>query len=171
MREFSASAIWRVIRLMTVIAKRELLLAGTWGVAAWLAGLTFVTRGSKGQAGQAMNHVMDELKRKRIKLWVFPEGTRRCTGEIHEFKKGAFHAAIHAQVPVVPVVFSSYQSFLNGTTKTFHSGEVIITALPGISTKGLTVDDIDDLIDRTRKVMIETLKDVAKETTEGKKIQ
>lgn len=145
---------------MTVIAKRELLFAGTWGLAAWLAGITYINRGSRGQAGQAMNGIMDTLKRRKIKLWVFPEGTRRNTGEIHEFKKGAFHAAIHAQVPIVPVVFSSYQSFLDAKKKIFTSGDVIITALPGIPTKGLTVDDIDELMERTRRIMIETYKEV-----------
>lgn len=145
---------------MTVIAKRELLFAGTWGLAAWLAGITYINRGSRGQAGQAMNGIMDTLKRRKIKLWVFPEGTRRNTGEIHEFKKGAFHAAIHAQVPIVPVVFSSYQSFLDAKKKIFTSGDVIITALPEIPTKGLTVDDIDELMERTRRIMIETYKEV-----------
>lgn len=163
--------IWRVIRLMTVIAKRELLFAANWGIAAWLAGLTFINRTSRGQAGQAMNSIMDNLKKKNIKLWVFSEGTRRNTGEIHELKKGAFYAAIHAQVPIIPVVFSSYQSFLSATTKTFISGEVIITALPEISTKGLTVDDIDDLIERTRQSMIAAFKEVNKELKNDLKVQ
>jgi len=156
--------VWPVIKKMTVIAKRELLFAGSFGIAMFLAGLTFINRKAGGKAGQAMVDAMEDLKKKNIKLWVFPEGTRRNTGEIHAFKKGAFHTAIQAQVPIVPVVFSSYKHFLNTEKKIFDKGEIIITALPEISTQGLTVDDVDDLIQRTRNLMIETYEETSKET-------
>lgn len=119
----------------------------------YLAGLTFINRKSGKKVGEALNEVVKELKEKRIKLWVFAEGTRRLTGEIHEFKKGAFHAAIYAQVPIVPVVISSYQSFLDNKKKKFDSGNVIIEALPEISTEGLKPEDVDQLIEKTRSAM------------------
>lgn len=149
---------------MSVIAKIELMLVGTFGISAWLAGLTFINRKAGGKAGQAMNEAMQVLKEKKIKLWVFPEGTRRNTGEIHGFKKGAFHAAIEAQVAIVPVVFSSYKHFLNTKNKMFDKGEIIITALPEISTEGLTVKDVDDLMQRTRNLMIEKYNETSIET-------
>lgn len=151
---------------MTVIAKRELLYVGSFGVAMFMSGLTFINRSAGSRAKDAINEVMEELKKKNIKLWVFPEGTRRNTGEIHEFKKGAFHAAIHAQVPIVPVVFSSYKHFLDTEKKEFKSGEIIITALPEISTVGLTAANIDDLIEHTRMLMIKTYKETSQEAQE-----
>jgi 1-acyl-sn-glycerol-3-phosphate acyltransferase len=54
-------------------------------------------------------------------MWVFPEGTRNNTGDILPFKKGAFHVAIAAQIPVLPVIFSSYY-FLDNKKKEFESG-------------------------------------------------
>lgn len=154
---------------MTVIAKRELMYVGSFGVAAWLAGLTFIDRKPGGKAGQAMNDAMVKLKKKKIKLWVFPEGTRRNTREIHAFKKGAFHAAIHAQVPIVPVVFSAYSHFLDAKNKVFNNGEIIITALPEIPTEGLTIKDVDDLIKRTRDAMIVTYNATSNETEKASK--
>jgi lysophosphatidate acyltransferase len=144
-----------VVKKMTVIAKRELTYTGSFGIGAWLSGLYFIDRKSGKKAGQAMNDAMETFKRKNIKLWVFPEGTRRNTGEIHHFKKGGFHAAIQAQVPIVPVVFSTYKHFLDTREKIFSRGEVTITALPEIPTKGLTANDVDDLIAKTRNAMIE----------------
>jgi lysophosphatidate acyltransferase len=155
-----------VIGKMTVIAKSEILyVAGTFGISSWLMGLTFVKRNAGGKAAQAINETVVELNKQNIKLWVFPEGTRRNTGEIHEFKKGAFHAAIHAQVSIVPVVFSSYKKFLDQKKKVFTKGEIIITALPEISTKGLTSRDVDGLIERTRHQMIETYDRTSAETS------
>lgn len=148
---------------MTAIAKRELIYAGTFGIAAWLAGLVFINRKSGVKCKDTMNRTMLELKEKRIKLLVCPEGTRRNTGEIHEFKKGAFHSAILAQVPIVPCVFSSYQSFLDKKRNHFSGGRIIIKALPEISTVGLTVSDVDDLIFRTRNAMIEAFNEISKE--------
>lgn len=148
---------------MTVIAKRELQYVLTFGIAMKYAGLYFIDRDS-GSAGQSMNNAVQELKAKNIKLWVFPEGTRRNTREIHQFKKGAFHAAIHAQVPIVPVVYSTYAHFLDTKKKIFGKGEIIITALPEISTVGLTANDVDDLIERTRNMMIKKYDETSAET-------
>lgn len=150
---------------MTAIAKREILLySGSFGLSMYLAGLAYIDRKAGVTARQAMNDTMDDLKKKKIKLWVFPEGTRRNTGEIHEFKKGAFHTAVHSQVPIVPVIFSSYKHFLDTKGRVFDNGEIIITALPEIPTVGLTSADVDDLVKRTRDAMIEVYKTTSKET-------
>jgi lysophosphatidate acyltransferase len=85
-------------------------------------------------------------------------GTRRNTGEIHDFKKGAFHLAIQTKTPIMPIVYSSYQTFLNDAEKILMPGEVIIEALPEISTHDYTIDKIDELIEKTRKAMIEVYK-------------
>jgi lysophosphatidate acyltransferase len=127
---------------------------GTFGLAMYLSGLTFINRKAGQKAGQVLNESLLKLKEQRTKLWVYPEGTRRMTGEIHEFKKGGFHAAIHAQVPVVPLVISSYKSFLDDEKKIFTNGNVIIEALPEISTEGMKADDVDKLMKLTKTSMI-----------------
>lgn len=150
---------------MTAIAKRELLMTGTFGISMYLAGLTFINRKAGASAAKAMNDTVEDLKAQKTKLWVFPEGTRRNTGEIHQFKKGAFHAAIHAQVPIVPLVFSSYKSFLDMDKKILNKGEVIVTILPEIPTNGMTSADVDNLIEQTRKVMIEAYDKTSREVS------
>lgn len=90
-------------------------------------------------------------------------GTRRNTGVIHDFKKGAFHVAIQGQVPILPIVFSSYQTFLDDKLRILNSGEIIIEALPEISTKGLTHEDISQLMQQTRQLMIDKFTENTKE--------
>eukprot|EP00099_Drosophila_melanogaster_P006852 NP_001259494.1 uncharacterized protein Dmel_CG3812, isoform C [Drosophila melanogaster] len=150
--------IWHVMNKCTVVAKRELFYAWPFGLAAWLAGLIFIDRVRGEKARETLNDVNRRIKKQRIKLWVFPEGTRRNTGALHPFKKGAFHMAIDQQIPILPVVFSSYCTFLNDKKKILNSGRIVITTLPPVSTEGLTKDDIDVLMERVRSQMIETFK-------------
>ena len=63
--------------------------------------------------------------------------------------------AIRGQVPIIPVVFSSYNSFLSPTKTYFNSGKIIIEALEEIQTSGLKSTDVEMLMDQTRNVMIE----------------
>lgn len=147
----------------TVVAKKELLYVGPFGICAWLCGLIFIDRYSVQKAKVTMNSALDQLKKSNTKLWVFPEGKRHNTGEIHEFKKGAFHVAIHGQVPILPVVFSSYRTFLDDKRKILNQGEIIIEALPLISTAGLTHDDVNGLIEQTRKLMVDRFTEISKE--------
>ncbi|XP_019877825.1 1-acyl-sn-glycerol-3-phosphate acyltransferase alpha [Aethina tumida] len=147
--------LWPHMNKCTVIAKRELFYMWPFGLAAWLCGLIFIPRVQKDKAKSVMNEAAEGIKQTNTKLWIFPEGTRRNTGEIHPFKKGAFHLAITSQLPIVPVVYSQYY-FLNKPAKRFDHGKVIINALPQIETKGLTVNDIDKLMDQVRDVMTTT---------------
>lgn len=147
----------------TVVAKRELLYVWPFGICAWLCGLIFIDRFAADKAKVAMNSAVEKLKRERIKIWVFPEGTRRNTGVIHEFKKGAFHTAIQGQVPILPVVFSSYRTFLDDKLRILNSGEIIIEALPEISTVGLTHEDTTHLMQKTRELMMDKFREITKE--------
>ena len=158
--------IWFVTLKMTSLVKRELVyLGGTFGLGAWLADVKFINRSAGINVREAMNATMMQLKNKNVKLWIFPEGTRRNTGEIHAFKKGAFHAAIHAQVPIIPVVYGSYKFMFDSEKSLFESGNIKVDVLPEISTIGLTAKDVDDLIKQTRDAMINAYKKLADENS------
>ncbi|XP_017769073.1 PREDICTED: 1-acyl-sn-glycerol-3-phosphate acyltransferase beta-like [Nicrophorus vespilloides] len=146
--------VWPMMKKCTAVAKRELLYFLPFGFASWLGGVIFINRMNGEKSREAINSAGDVVKEKKLKIWLFPEGTRRNTGEIHEFKKGAFHLAISAQIPVIPVVFSRYY-FIDEKKKFFRDGQVAITALEAIPTAGMTAKDVDKLIEMTRKVMVE----------------
>ncbi|EEZ97656.1 1-acyl-sn-glycerol-3-phosphate acyltransferase alpha [Tribolium castaneum] len=158
--------VWPVMDKCTVVAKKELFYAWPFGLAAWLCGLIFIPRMNSDKARVLMNDAAEEIKKDKIKLWVFPEGTRRNTGQIHPFKKGAFHIAISSKLPILPVVFSQYY-FLDKQNKRFDHGKVIVTALPPIPTENLSHDDLDELMERTRNAMSTTFHEVNKEMKES----
>lgn len=137
----------------TSLAKKELRYAGVFGVAAWLCGTVFIDRLNHEKALKTMVDTANTIKEKNIRLYTFPEGTRNRDGHMLPFKKGVFHLAVQSQVPIIPVIFSSFQQFYNKSDKRLETGKVIISILPPIYTKGLKSTDVTDLCNKVRNQM------------------
>ncbi|EDL08326.1 1-acylglycerol-3-phosphate O-acyltransferase 2 (lysophosphatidic acid acyltransferase, beta), isoform CRA_c, partial [Mus musculus] len=105
------------------IAKRELMFTGPVGLIMYLGGVYFINRQQARTAMSVMADLGDLMVKENLKVWIYPEGTRNDNGDLLPFKKGAFYLAIQAQVPIIPVVYSSFSSFYNVKTKLFTSGE------------------------------------------------
>ncbi|KAK3087207.1 hypothetical protein FSP39_003101 [Pinctada imbricata] len=152
----------------TSLAKKELLYAGPFGPAAWLCGTIFIDRLNHEKARDTITKTARRIKENKVKVLVFPEGTRNHDGSMLPFKKGAFHLAIEAQVPIFPVVFSTYSDFYSKREKKFTSGRFIITCLPRISTEGLTQEDVPDITEKVRQQMLDVYNQTSMETTQAK---
>ncbi len=76
--------------------------------------------------------MVTNLKESDVSVWMFPEGTRSRGRGLLPFKTGAFHAAIGAGLPIIPIVCSS-----TGGVKLnrWNNGHVIVEMLPPISTE------------------------------------
>lgn len=155
--------IWHVMDKCAPVAKKEVFYVWPFGLGAWLAGVVFIDRLNSSKAHDQLNHASKLMKTDKTKLWMFPEGTRNPSRtSLLPFKKGAFRVAITCQVPILPVVYSPYY-FINDKEKFFGPGKMIIQALPEIPTKGLNLDDLDSLMERTRNVMSETFQSLLTE--------
>ncbi|XP_036983656.1 1-acyl-sn-glycerol-3-phosphate acyltransferase beta [Artibeus jamaicensis] len=135
------------------IAKRELLFMGPVGLIMYLGGVFFINRQRSSTAMTVMAEVGQRMTQENLKVWIYPEGTRNSNGDLLPFKKGAFYLAVQAQVPIIPVVYSSFSSFYNPRTKRFTSGTIKVEVLDAIPTSGLTVSDIPQLMDTCHKAM------------------
>lgn len=90
----------------------------------------------------------------QFRVWVFPEGTRSVKAELLPFKKGAFHMAIQAQIPLVCVVASSYANFYSKRERRFDlDGQVRVRVLEPVQTRGLTIDAVNELATKCRDLM------------------
>eukprot|EP00057_Strongylocentrotus_purpuratus_P001271 XP_001197596.3 PREDICTED: 1-acyl-sn-glycerol-3-phosphate acyltransferase alpha [Strongylocentrotus purpuratus] len=151
-----------------ILMKKMLKYAGPFGLAAILAGSIFVDRSNNRSAKDALSQAVEIIQTKGYRVLIFPEGTRKLIKEssgktgktvISEpmlpFKRGAFNLAILAQVPIVPIVFSSQKHLLDFKEHKFVSGEYTGFVLPPVSTKGLILDDAHDLRDKIRTQMID----------------
>lgn len=126
------------------IAKKSLKWVPLFGQLFWLAGNVLIDRGNAHKARRAMLTTTDTLQHKDTSIWVFPEGTRNLGKGLLPFKKGAFHMAIAAGVPIVQVCVSNYVTHMQ--LNRWNSGDVLIRSLPPIPTCGMTSDDIPTLM-------------------------
>ncbi|XP_023098764.2 1-acyl-sn-glycerol-3-phosphate acyltransferase beta isoform X4 [Felis catus] len=149
------------------IAKRELLFMGPVGLIMYLGGVFFINRQRSRTAVTVMADVGERMVRENLKVWVYPEGTRNDNGDLLPFKKGAFYLAIQAQVPIIPVVYSSFSSFYNYKTKFFTSGTIRVEVLDAIPTSGLTVADVPKLMDSCHQAMRTTFLRISKTPQEN----
>ncbi|KAI8917593.1 hypothetical protein DFJ77DRAFT_509066 [Powellomyces hirtus] len=136
----------------------------------------FVDRKNRESAMETMAKVAVFLKEHQYGLWLFPEGTRshQTDNSLLPFKKGAFHLAVQGQIPVVPIVFSTYAPCYDPTKKLFRAGVITVKVLEPIETIGMTTADVDTLLERTRTNMLQaltTIKTVPAEAVKTKKRQ
>ncbi|KAI0751090.1 1-acylglycerol-3-phosphate O [Daedaleopsis nitida] len=148
-------------RRASIMAKKELQWSPLLGQFMTFAGAVFVDRGNNARAVRSLTAAGEIMKERNSSLWLFPEGTRsmRPYPDMLPFKKGAFHTAIQAQVPIVPVVCENYwRLYRNGV---FDSGTLKVKVLPPIPTTGLTTADVAALAVRVHDLMVETLREIS----------
>lgn len=137
------------------IGKSSLKWIPIFGQVYWLAGNVMIDRSNARQSIDAMDQVRKAIVEDDRSVWVFPEGTRNLGRGLGAFKKGAFHIAIQAQCPIYPVVSSTYSGRLK--MNEWRSGTVRVSLLPPIETKGLTSDDVDELLQRVHLMIAEEI--------------
>ena len=91
-----------------------------------LSGTVFIDRANSATAREAMKGAADEMRKHKQSVYMFPEGTRSYYLEpgFLPFKKGAFHLAVQARVPIVPVVVANYSNVLSLKNWIFRAGTI-----------------------------------------------
>ncbi|KAF2027190.1 1-acylglycerol-3-phosphate O-acyltransferase [Setomelanomma holmii] len=153
----------------SVTAKKSLKWTPFLGWFMALSKTVFIDRANRTQARTTFDNAVVTMRKERQSVFIFPEGTRSYASEpmLLPFKKGAFHLAIDAQVPIVPVVCANYSNVFDTKKKRVAPGIVDVSVLPPIPTKGLGKEDVDDLVEKTRKVMLDELIRLSHVTGQG----
>jgi len=140
----------------TGVAKKELANSPGFGLMFRLADVAFVDRQDNAQARATLDAAVQKL-RDGISLVIAPEGTRSATPALGPFKKGAFHVAMQADVPIVPIVIRNSGELMWRGAAAIHSGTVQIAVLPPIGTNGWDAAGLDERIREVRGQYLATL--------------
>ena len=75
-----------------------------------LSGTIFIDRGNNANAIRSIDAAGKRMLSTKTSLWMFPEGTRFLSKEpdMLPLKKGGFHLAVNAGIPVIPIVVENY---------------------------------------------------------------
>jgi 1-acyl-sn-glycerol-3-phosphate acyltransferase len=141
---------------MKWLSKSEFFKMPLIGWMMWLAGDIRLERGNRKARAQALIDMKDRLA-KKVSVMVFPEGTRSQTGELQEFRDGAFRVAIQTGQPILPLAVLGTRDALIKHDWRFGYSDAEVRALDPIPTEGLTKADVPDLRDRTRAVIADAL--------------
>ncbi|KAA0017992.1 1-acylglycerol-3-phosphate O-acyltransferase [Antrihabitans cavernicola] len=140
----------------TGITKKELATSPLFGPLLRFAGATFVDRSNTTKAKEALAPVVSTL-RGGLSVVIAPEGTRSLTPTLGPFKKGAFHIAIQAEVPIIPVVIRNAGELYWKNAKTARAGRVDVAVLDPIYVSNWTLDELDERVEQVRELFAQTL--------------
>ncbi len=143
-------------RDFTGIAKKELALHPLAGPLFRIADTVFVDRKNPAKAIKSMQSVTETV-RQGLSIAVAPEGTRSDGDRLGDFKKGPFHIAREAGVPVVPIVIHNSTDVLPKSGVFIRPSRVYVDVLAPIDTSDWKLADIDKQVHQVRELFLEAL--------------
>jgi putative phosphoserine phosphatase / 1-acylglycerol-3-phosphate O-acyltransferase len=145
-----------VRRNFTGVAKKEAANVPGFGTFMKMADMAFLDRSDTVKAVDALKPAVERLQR-GLSVCIAPEGTRSYSPKVGKFKKGAFHMARQAAVPVVPVVIRNAGEVMGRNDQAMRSGLVQIAVLPAIDVNSWKLDEMDARVAEVRQQFVDTL--------------
>lgn len=139
------------------VAKKEIRDTPVIGGLMEMAGTIFIDRANAKSAIAAMQPLVDAIRADGKSICIAPEGTRTLTPKLAPFKKGAFHLAMQAGVPIVPVVIHNASDVAPKGEFIIRPAKVRVDVLPPVSTKGWTLAQLNRHIQEVRAMFLEAL--------------
>lgn len=114
---------------------------------------------SRKQAMETLQPVVDAVQKEGYSVILAPEGTRTVghRDSVGPFKKGAFHMAMAASVPIVPIVFRNALDVASRSGAALRPGTVDVAVLPPIPVDEWERRDLNQKVEEVRQLYIQTL--------------
>lgn len=144
-------------RDFTGVGKKEIERFPLVGPALKYADMVFIDRASTEKAIDAMKPVIKAITEDKLSVVLAPEGTRSHGKRLSKFKKGAFHIAMQAGVPVVPIVIHNAVDSLPKGQNIARPAEIKVTVLPPVPTDKWTLKNINKQVTDIRQQFLDVL--------------
>jgi 1-acyl-sn-glycerol-3-phosphate acyltransferase len=144
-------------RRMGMIGKKELLKAPILGYGMGFVNVIAIDRSNRERAVASIQEATRRL-RMGISFGVCPEGTRARPGEMLPFKKGAFHMAAQAGVPLAPIALKNSDVLMGKGTGEAWPGTIEMVFLPPVETDWVKTDeDLNRLVQQVQRSIMNEL--------------
>jgi putative phosphoserine phosphatase/1-acylglycerol-3-phosphate O-acyltransferase len=145
-------------RDITGVGKREIRDIPIIGRVLEAAGVVLIDRKNTASAIASMSPLVDAMRVEGKSVALSPEGTRSITDKLAPFKKGAFHLAMQAGVPIVPVVIHNSGDVQPKGDFLYHPGTVHVEVLRPVDTSSWSVETIDKHVAEIRQLYLAALR-------------
>lgn len=139
------------------VGKKEIKNMPLIGKTLELAGTIFIDRQNSASAIEAMKPLVDAMRNQGKSVAISPEGTRSITPKLSPFKKGPFHLAIQAGVPVVPIVIHNAGDVAPKGDFIFRPATVEVDVLPPVDTRNWSSETIEEHVAEVRGMFLDAL--------------
>jgi 1-acyl-sn-glycerol-3-phosphate acyltransferase len=133
-------------------AKQELFRIPVFGWLLRASGCVPINRASRAEAIRSLAAAGARI-RAGCSVVLFPEGTRSRDGKLQPFKKGAFHLALQAAVPVVPLAITGSFAVMPPRTLRVRPGPVDVWIEPPIDVAPYQPADHERLLADVHRVI------------------
>jgi putative phosphoserine phosphatase/1-acylglycerol-3-phosphate O-acyltransferase len=139
------------------VGKKEIKQMPLIGKTLELAGTIFIDRENSASAIEAMKPLVDAMRNQGKSVAIAPEGTRSITPKLAPFKKGPFHLAMQAGVPVVPVVIHNAGDVAPKGDFVFRQATVEVDVLPPVDTSHWRRETVEEHVAEVRDMFLRAL--------------
>ncbi|MCG8370130.1 MAG: HAD-IB family hydrolase [Proteobacteria bacterium] len=121
------------------------------------SGVVLIDRKDHDRAVETVSALVDTMRIEGKSVCMSPEGTRSITPKLAPFKKGAFHLAAQAGVPIVPIVIQNSGDVMPKGDSIYRPATVEVRVLPPVDTSGWSADTIDGHVETVRNMYLKAL--------------
>jgi len=139
------------------VGKQEIKKMPVIGKVLELGGVVMIDRKNAASAIEAMRPLVDAMRNEGRSVALAPEGTRSVSPLLGPFKKGAFHLAIQAGVPIVPIVIHNAGDVAPKGDFVFRPATVEVDVLPPVDTSDWSPATVDEHVREVRNLFLRTL--------------
>ncbi len=121
------------------------------------AGVVFIDRSNPRAAIRSVNALVDVMHTEGKSVVMAPEGTRTVSPTLARFKKGAFHVAMQAKVPIIPIVIHNAGDVAPKGEFVYRPATVKVEVLPPVDTTQWRRHSVDEHVREVRNMYLAAL--------------
>jgi 1-acyl-sn-glycerol-3-phosphate acyltransferase len=139
------------------VAKKQVVYYPLFGQLYLLSGHLRIDRSNPVKAVASLVHLAEMVRKYRLSIWMWPEGTRSRDGRLLPFKKGIVHLALQTGLPIVPVVVRGAHLAWEKNTLAVNRVPIDIQVLPPVDTSSWSLSHIEEHLTELHSVFLQAL--------------